>query len=136
MNWLDDRGMAADLTEAKYLDLEFRQREFAHVQEIIEAFFLVQDSATAYHDGQGRGLPIAPVRAPEEVLRDEHLREREFFVPMQLPTDEPRTAEVPGSPYRFSAFAARPRSPARLGADTGQVLAELDGGSSHHVAPS
>ena len=132
VSWLDDRDMAADLTEPKYLDLEFRQREFAHVQEVIEAFFLVQDSTAAYQDGQGRGLPIAPVRAPEEVLQDEHLREREFFVPVQLPADKPRTAEFPGSPYRFSAFSARPRSPARLGADTSRVLAELDGDGSHH----
>jgi crotonobetainyl-CoA:carnitine CoA-transferase CaiB-like acyl-CoA transferase len=136
VTWLDGAGMATDLTEAKYLDLEFRQREFAHVQEVIEAFFLVQDSTTAYHDGQGRGLPIAPVRAPEEVALDEHLRARGFFVPVQLPTHEPRTAEVPGSPYRFSAFGAWPRSPARLGADTSQVLASLAADSAEEGARS
>ncbi len=89
-------------------------------------FFLVQDSATAYREGQRRGLPIGPMLAPEDLLGDEHLTAREFFVPVYLPTDEQRSAPFPGSPYRFSAFTSGPGRPPRLGEHTAQVLAELD----------
>jgi crotonobetainyl-CoA:carnitine CoA-transferase CaiB-like acyl-CoA transferase len=123
--WMDELGVAADLTDDKYADLEHRQREFAHIQDLIEVFFLMQDSATAYREGQRRGLPIGPMQAPEDLLSDEHLSAREFFVPVELPTDEQRTAPFPGSPYRFTAFAARPQRPPRLGEHTAQVLDEL-----------
>jgi crotonobetainyl-CoA:carnitine CoA-transferase CaiB-like acyl-CoA transferase len=122
---MDELGVAADLTDDKYADLEHRQREFAHIQDLIEVFFLMQDSATAYREGQRRGLPIGPMQAPEDLLSDEHLSAREFFVPVELPTDEQRTAPFPGSPYRFTAFAARPQRPPRLGEHTAQVLDEL-----------
>jgi crotonobetainyl-CoA:carnitine CoA-transferase CaiB-like acyl-CoA transferase len=124
--WMSDLGLAADLAEDKFADLEYRQREFAHIQDLIEVFFLMQDSATAYREGQRRGLPIGPLLAPEELLDDEHLAAREFFVPVYLPTDEQRRAPFPGSPYRFSAFASGPGRPPRLGEHTTEVLAELD----------
>jgi len=126
VEWMSELGVAADLTEEKYSCLEYRQREFAHVQDLIEVFFLVQDSATAYREGQRRGLPIGPMLAPEDLLGDEHLTAREFFVPVYLPTDEQRSAPFPGSPYRFSAFTSGPGRPPRLGEHTAQVLAELD----------
>jgi crotonobetainyl-CoA:carnitine CoA-transferase CaiB-like acyl-CoA transferase len=124
--WMRDLGLAADLAEEKFADLEYRQREFAHIQDLIEVFFLMQDSATVYREGQRRGLPIGPLLAPEELLDDEHLTAREFFVPVYLPTDEQRSAPFPGSPYRFSAFTSGPGRPPRLGEHTAEVLAELD----------
>ncbi len=124
--WMSDCGLAADLVEPKFGELEYRQHEFAHIQDLIEVFFLMQDSATAYREGQRRGLPIGPLLAPEDLLDDEHLSAREFFVPVELPTDARRSAPFPGSPYRFSAFASGPGRPPRLGEHTGEVLAELD----------
>lgn len=123
--WMSDLGLAADLTEDRFADYEYRQREFAHIQDLIEVFFLVQESGTAYREGQRRGLPIGPMQAPEDLLDDEHLSAREFFVPVYLPTDEQRNAPFPGSPYRFSAFTSGPTRPPRLGEHTDQVLAEL-----------
>jgi crotonobetainyl-CoA:carnitine CoA-transferase CaiB-like acyl-CoA transferase len=123
--WMDEHGLAADLVEERYGDLELRQREFGHVQELLEVFFLMQDSGTAYREGQSRGLPIGPMQAPEDLLEDEHLNAREFFVPVPLPTDERRTALFPGAPYRFSGFAASPGRPPRLGEHTAEVRAEL-----------
>jgi crotonobetainyl-CoA:carnitine CoA-transferase CaiB-like acyl-CoA transferase len=126
VGWLDDLGLAADLTDAKYADFAYRQREFAHIQDVIEVFFLVQDSGTVYREGQGRGLPIGPMLAPEDLLADEHLSAREFFVPVYLPTDEQRSAAFPGSPYRFTAFTSGPGRPPRLGEHTAEVLAQLE----------
>jgi crotonobetainyl-CoA:carnitine CoA-transferase CaiB-like acyl-CoA transferase len=123
--WLSELGLAVDLGEEKYGDLAYRQREFAHIQDLIEVFFLVQDSATAYREGQRRGLPIGPLLAPEDLPHDEHLVAREFFVPLFLPSDPERTALFPGSPYRFSAFTSHPGAAPRLGEHTADVLAEL-----------
>jgi crotonobetainyl-CoA:carnitine CoA-transferase CaiB-like acyl-CoA transferase len=125
--WMADLDLAVDLVDPRYREYAHRQAEFAHVQELLEVFFAVQDSATVYHEGQRRGLPIAPVLAPEEVLHDEHLHARNFFIELPLPTDPQRSAAFPGSAYQFSGFAARPTRPPRLGEHTVQVLAELAG---------
>ena len=110
---------------AEFSDVAYRQAHFHEVQELVECFFLIQDSHDAYHDGQAAGLPIGVLNAPEDLFDDEHLKAREFFVPVPLPTDERRTALFPGSPYRFDAFAAEPGRPPRLGEHTEPVRAEL-----------
>jgi crotonobetainyl-CoA:carnitine CoA-transferase CaiB-like acyl-CoA transferase len=126
VGWMDEAGLAADLTDDKYLDLEFRQHEFSHVQDLIEVFFLMNDSGTAYREGQRRGLPIGPILAPEELVTDEHLQARDFFVPVTLPTGPGQSALFPGSPYRFSEFGGAPGTPPRLGQHTDEVLAEIE----------
>ncbi len=125
VRWMADLDLAVDLTEPAYDDFAHRQAQFAHVQSLLEVFFAVQEAHTVYHEGQRRGLPIAPVLAPEEVLRDEHLAARKFFVALPEPTDAARTALFPGAPYRFSAFTATPTRPPRLGEHTAEVLASL-----------
>jgi crotonobetainyl-CoA:carnitine CoA-transferase CaiB-like acyl-CoA transferase len=128
VGWMADLDLAVDLVEPQYSDFAHRQSEFAHVQEVLEVFFAVQDSAGAYREGQRRGLPLAPVLAPEEVLEYEHLRARGFFIPMELPGDPERTALFPGAPYQFTAFGARPSRAPRLGEHTAQVRAEAGAG--------
>src|SRR6185437_14924176 len=91
VSWMADLDLAVDLVDPAFGDFAHRQAEFTHVQDLLEVFFAVQDSATVYHEGQRRGLPIAPVLAPEEVLHDEHLQARNFFVPLELPSDASRT---------------------------------------------
>lgn len=113
LSWMDDLGMAADLLDPAYQDVAHRQRAFGHVQEMIEVFFLVQDADTVYHEGQRRGLPIGRLNAFEDLLRDEHLHERRFFV--ELPGPDGATHPYPGLPYRFTAFETTPGAPPRLG---------------------
>ncbi|MBY8857116.1 CoA transferase [Nocardia sp. CA2R105] len=118
--WMDEVGVAADLTDPTYDSLAHRQENFAHIQGLLEAFFLIQDSESVYRDGQRWGLPIAPLRAPEEVLRDEHLAAREFFVEVELADGD--TATFPGAPYRFSGTSAAPTRPPLLGEHTAEVV--------------
>ena len=123
VDWMADHDLAADLTDPEYADFAHRQRHFAHVQELVEVFFLLIDAETAYHEGQARGLPIGITRAPEELLDDEHLAARGFFV--DVDHGDGVTARHPGSPYRFSAFdLPGPRPAPRLGAHTREVLAD------------
>lgn len=103
VEWMDSLGMAADLTDPEYGTLSHRQANFPHIQQMLEAFFLVQEAETVYHEGQSRGLPIAVINSPDDVLDDEHLRAREFFETVEHEGRPP--AVYPGAPIRFSAHA-------------------------------
>ncbi|WP_020108402.1 CaiB/BaiF CoA-transferase family protein [Nocardia sp. 348MFTsu5.1] len=121
LEWLDSHGLSMDLVDDAYLDPTFRQKNFAHIQEVLEVFFLMIDAETAFREGQSRGMPIGAVYSPEEVLDIEHLRIREFF--SEVDFAGAAGTRTPGAPYRFSAFDERPpaRSP-RLGEHTSRVL--------------
>ena len=114
--WMDDAGLAADLVEPEWAELTHRQTNYGHIGELLEVFFLLQDSETAYREGQRRGLPIGPLRSFEELPGDEQLQARGFFV--EIPDGE-RTITYPGLPYRFSSFSAAPGPAPALGADQG-----------------
>ncbi|WP_187972546.1 CaiB/BaiF CoA transferase family protein [Aquibium microcysteis] len=115
--WMDELGMAAMLTEPAYGDVLHRQANMGQIQELVESFFLIQNGHDAYLEGQRRGLPIGIVNAPEELLDDEHLKARGFFVPVETDTAH-GTVLYPGESCRYSAFGAveRRRAP-RLGED-------------------
>jgi crotonobetainyl-CoA:carnitine CoA-transferase CaiB-like acyl-CoA transferase len=122
VDWMESKRLAADLTEPAYHDPAYRLANFAHIQEIVEVFFLLQPADDIYREGQQRGLPIGVLNAPEDLPLDEHLISRGFFVPVD--DDAPGGPHLyPGAPIRFSAFAAAPimRAP-RLGEHTAEVL--------------
>jgi crotonobetainyl-CoA:carnitine CoA-transferase CaiB-like acyl-CoA transferase len=120
--WMESKRLAADLTDPAYDDPEYRLANFAHIQQIVEVFFLLQSASDSYHEGQQRGLPIGVLNAPEDLPLDEHLAARGFFVPVD--DDAPGAPHLyPGAPIRFSALAAAPitRAP-RLGEHTAEVI--------------
>ena len=122
VEWMEAAELAADLTDSRYGDPEYRLANFAHIQEIVEVFFLLQRADDIYHEGQRRGLPVGVLNAPEDLPRDEHLTARNFFVPVA--DDAPGGPHLyPGAPIRFSALATPPltRAP-RLGEHTADVL--------------
>ena len=124
VQWMDSHDLAIDLKDPAYDDLVYRQQNFAHIQDLVEVFFLVQESSVVYHEGQQRGLPIGVLNAPEDLFEDEHLIAREFFQPV----DEPGygTVRMPGAPYRFSTLSTvAPQPAARLGEHTAEVLREV-----------
>jgi crotonobetainyl-CoA:carnitine CoA-transferase CaiB-like acyl-CoA transferase len=126
VEWLASEDLALDLSDEAYLDVGHRQANFAHIQSIVEAFFLLRDADAAYHDGQARGLPIGIVNAPEDLLDDEHLRARGFFVPVEH--DGVGPVPYPGAPYRFSSMGPVPVRPApRLGEHTDELLGAAEG---------
>jgi crotonobetainyl-CoA:carnitine CoA-transferase CaiB-like acyl-CoA transferase len=102
VEWMNSMGVAADLTEPAYDDLAYRQAQFPHIQSILEAFFMIQNAYDIYHEGQRRGLPIAVVNSPDDVLHDEHLQARGFFETIDDGNGTPGV--YPGPPIRFSAY--------------------------------
>lgn len=122
--WMESKGMAAQLSEPAFGEVAYRQAHFHEVQELVECFFLVQDSHDAYRDGQAAGLPIGVLNAPEDLFEDEHLKARGFFVDVEH--DGLGKVAYPGPIYRFSSFEEVPRIAApKLGAHTAEVLAAM-----------
>lgn len=122
VDWMDSKGMAVQLTDPAFSDVAYRQQHFHEVQELVECFFLIQDSHEAYHDGQAAGLPIGVLNAPEDLFDDEHLQAREFFTDVEHEGFGKVT--YPGPIYRFSSFGEAPRTAApKLGEHTQEVLA-------------
>jgi crotonobetainyl-CoA:carnitine CoA-transferase CaiB-like acyl-CoA transferase len=122
LEWMVDRDLAADLIDPAYDDPAYRLGQFAHIQELVEVFFLLQSASDAYHEGQARGLPIGVLNAPEDLLDDAHLQAREFFVPVE--DNAGHTALHPGTPFRFSSMVPAPASRApRLGEHDAELVA-------------
>ena len=123
VDWMASQDLAADLTEPEFSDLAYRQAHFDHVPQIVECFFLLLDSSTAYHEGQARGLPIGILNAPEDLYSDPHLRARGYFFPTEQPGHG--VVERPVAAYRFSAIETAPPQPAAiLGEHTASVLGD------------
>ncbi|HEY0649549.1 CoA transferase [Phenylobacterium sp.] len=123
VDWMDAKGMAVQLTDPAFSDVAYRQQHFHEVQELVECFFLIQDSHEAYHDGQAAGLPIGVLNAPEDLFDDEHLQARGFFVDVEH--EGVGKVAYPGPIYRFSSFGEVARTAApKLGEHTERVLGD------------
>lgn len=128
LDWLQSKDLAVDLDDPAYQDAAFRQANFEHIQEVVEVFFLLQPADEAYLEGQARVLPIGILNHPDDLLEDEHLRARGFFVDVEHEDGPP--AKYPGVPFRFSAIgAAELRRAPTLGEHTAEVLDEVRAGA-------
>lgn len=121
LDWMDTQGVVVDLRQPEFSDPAYRQQNFGHIQEVVETFFLLQTADEAYHGGQARGLAVGPINSPDDLIEDEHLRAREFFVSVEHDDDPP--ALYPGAPLRFSSIETVKvtRAP-NLGEHTDEVL--------------
>jgi benzylsuccinate CoA-transferase BbsE subunit len=122
--WLAEDGPA----EARLL-LEPEWDSFAHRQkpgsirtfiEIFERFTATRTKEDLYAEAQRRDIALAPVNEVSEVLHDEQLAARQFFVPLDVPGDEQQQMLVPSRPYRLNgdqpyqpALASSSASPSR-----------------------
>ncbi len=100
LQWLDEAGAegAAVLGEPQWQDHAFRRTDEAQAtfREIFERFAAQRPKAEAYVEAQRRGIAMCPINSPDDLLANEHLIARGFFV-----EDGGRT--VVGAPYRLSA---------------------------------
>lgn len=122
IGWMESHDLSAGLNDPAYSDSKYRQSQFPHIQGVVEAFFLLLDANTAFHEGQVWGLPVGVMNAPEDLFDDEHLRYREVF----RSVEQPDFGEIlqPASPFRFSEFATITPMPAdRLGSGVISTLA-------------
>ena len=111
-DWLNEHGLAGDLMEDKYLDPDNLATVMPQLLEAVRALSKKLTSNDIYHGGQQRGLQWTPVRAPSDLLEDEHLHDRGFFVDVEHP-ELGETFTYVGAPYIFheTPWRIRRRAP-------------------------
>ncbi len=103
VDWLDGGGMAGDLKEDRWRDFGYRNHpeSIRHIDEVLGAFFMTRAKKELFEEGQTRGFEIAPVNTPRDVAEDAHLRDRNFFTPVNHP-ELGMTLRYLGAPYQLS----------------------------------
>ncbi len=109
--------------ESRYRDRRAMAKEYpGEVDDLLAPWFMAHTKDEIFAMCREAHVPVAPVRTIDEVTRDDHLKQRGFFVNMRL--EDCDVISMPGSPYRFSesSFPER-RPPPKLGEHTEDVLA-------------
>lgn len=108
--WLVDGGVAAatELGEQRWLEPQWRRSPAAgaRFRELFEGFAARRTKSELFTSGQKRGISVAPVATPADLLDDPQLVAREYF---RTVTVEGRPVTLPGPPYRFRASDVGPR---------------------------
>ncbi|MFD7433081.1 CoA transferase [Streptomyces sp. NPDC059861] len=135
--WLEADGLkeAAQLRAPRWQERAWRRSATGvhRFRTLFERFAAPRTKRELYEDGQRRGISIAPVSTPEDLLTSPQLTERGFF--RQI-TVGGATLPFPGSPYRFDGLVVAPGDvPATPGDHTRAVLDALPG-NGPAVAPT
>ncbi len=109
---LDSYGMAGDLKDPKYQDQAVITANTSHIiDDLIANFIASLPAEEVYHAAQERGFTWGAVRAPEALLEDAHLHDRNFWKQVEHP-ELGRSFIYPGeaaiyndSPWRISRRA-------------------------------
>jgi crotonobetainyl-CoA:carnitine CoA-transferase CaiB-like acyl-CoA transferase len=105
---LDSYGMAGDLKDPKYQDPKVIQENTSHIiDELVANFIASLPQEEVYHVAQERGFTWGAIRAPEELLDDAHLQDRDFWKEVEHP-ELGRSFVYPGEAAIYS------RSPWRI----------------------
>ena len=122
--------LAADLA---LRTIEGRQARSAEIDAAIRAWSATLDHNHAATALQAAGVPAAPVMANWEIVMDNHLNERDFFVAIQHP--EAGTHRFPGYPWRFQGTPPPAPMPAPMFGEHNQdVFGSLLGLSASEIA--
>jgi len=99
---LDSYGMAGDLKDPKYQDPKVIAENRDHIiDDLVASFIASLPAEESYHAAQSRGFTWGAVRAPEELLDDDHLHDRGFWKQVEHP-ELGRSFVYPGEAAIFS----------------------------------
>lgn len=127
--WLVESGaVGAEALQADHwASIRHRQTPTAIAEfgRVFGAFARTRGRLELYRGAQARGIALSPVNDIGQLMADEQLLARDFWVAVPSPAIG-RDATFPGPPYRLSETPAWPaRAAPGLGADTDDVLREL-----------
>ena len=110
--WMDSHGLAQDLLDDRYQDPAVLEESRPHVMEVLAEFVSNLTRDEAWHGGQERGFPWGAVRTIDEIVGDEHLQDRNFFVEVEHP-ELSRSFTYPGATaiYGDSPWRIHRRAP-------------------------
>jgi len=82
---LGSRGLAAGLAGPSWRDADYRRQHIGRVQEAISSWTLLQDREEAFRLGQDMRFPWAAVNSIRDVMENEQLRARGYFIKAEHP---------------------------------------------------
>ena len=122
LEWIKSEGKAQDLVEPQWQQHQHRRENAAHMFDVIDEWIKDYTSEEALERAQLLRLAFAIVRSTDELLTDEQLRARGYFVEVEHP-ELGRKFLYPGAPFIFSATPWRVyRRPPLLGEHNREVL--------------
>ena len=101
VEWIDDEGMAEDLTDEKWLDREKRLEGLDHIIGVLERWTKTHTVTELVEKGQLMRFPWAEVASIPGVAENPQLKERNFFIELADP-DSGRQFQYPGVPAKLS----------------------------------
>ena len=101
--WLELMGNPEWSGDERFATREARQRNFPDLWELVGEWTRLRSKFDIAREGQARRIPCFPVNTVGDLLRDEHLAHRRFFVTIDHPEAGP--LDYPGVPYRLSNTA-------------------------------
>lgn len=98
--WVDLMGNPDWANDERFITRDGRQRNFPALWEFVGDWTKHRSKFYLARKGQEKRIPCFPVNTVEDLLRDPHLEERQFFVAI----DHPMAGRLryPGVPYKLS----------------------------------
>lgn len=117
--WIQERTGIEGVVDESLNNLFVRAQILDAVDEWTEALTTQYTKRDFFVEGQRRGIPAAPVNTVAEVMEDEHLAARDYWVPLAHPVLG--DARMAGPPYRFSRSTWTAGRAPLLGEDNDQI---------------
>jgi crotonobetainyl-CoA:carnitine CoA-transferase CaiB-like acyl-CoA transferase len=128
VKWMEEKGVAGELSDEKYRDSSVRALEYRQgtaIRDGIRRLVAATPGEEAFHRAQAMGITWAVINAPEENYSLRHYQEREFWRPVEHP-EIGRSIPYPRGPYMSDDLQIEPRGRApHLGEHTVEVLKEF-----------
>lgn len=83
VQWMDSEGKAQDLTDPMYFVPEIFQERAAHISAVMGDFIASKTADEVFYRGQEIGLILSDINYPEDLVTDEHLAARQFWVDLE-----------------------------------------------------
>ncbi len=102
--WMDSHGMANELKDEKWKDVQFVREHQDKFEEVFGAFLASMTRQQILEEAHLQGvrkLFVLPVNTAEDVVNDPHLKERDFFTEVEHP-ELGESLTYPGRPYVLS----------------------------------
>ncbi|MCX5994353.1 MAG: CoA transferase [Chloroflexi bacterium] len=109
---LGSKDMADGLEHPSWRDADFRRQHTGKIQEIISSWTCLQDKGEVFRLGRDMRFPWAAVNSLRDVMDNEQLRERGYFVKAEHPL-KPGGFKVPRPVISFADAGAPEGTPLR-----------------------
>ena len=117
--WMDNDALKDDI----WKDRDFRRENSDVLSAMVSEFSEQFTKMDFYREAQRRHIPASPLMTIKDLLEDEHLQVRNYFVSVEHPVAG--RYEIPGAPFRMGESPWRIYRPAPLlGEHTEAVIKE------------